>query len=148
MSDTDPLAFKVLNEIGIIDQLATSAFTDVLPRGMSVAQFTVLNHFVRLGHTSRSPTQLASAFQISRPTMTNTLARMERAGLVTIAPDPEDGRSKRVALTAAGHTMREDCLALLSGPLAAMQAHVPADLIAELAPRLARLREIMDQMRD
>lgn len=148
MTTTDPLAFKVLNEIGIIDQLASHAFTQVLPRGMTIAQFTVLNHFVRLGHEFRTPAQLANAFQVTRPTISNTLARMERAGLVAIVPDPDDGRGKRVSITEKGHAMRDDCIARLGKPLADMQARVPNELIEKLDPLLTQLREILDQMRD
>ena len=148
MNPSTPLPFEVLNEVGIIDQLATTAFTQVLPRPMTVAQFGVLNHFVRLGHEYRTPAQLASAFQVSRPTMSNTLARLERGGLVDIAPDPDDGRGKRVSITAKGRAMRDDCIARLAGPLAELEAQVPRELFEQLQPLLARLRKIMDAMRD
>jgi len=148
MTTSDPLAFKVLNEIGIIDQLASHAFTQVLPRNMTIAQFSVLNHFVRLKHRWRTPAQLASAFQVSRPTMSNTLARLERARLVQIEPDPDDGRGKRVSITDRGREMREDCIARLGVPLAKMQSQVPSELIEKLDPLLTELREILDQMRD
>lgn len=148
MSSDDPLAFRVLNEVGIIDQLASHAATQALPRAMTSAQFGVLNHFVRLGHEFRTPAQLASAFQVSRPTMSNTLARLERGGFVAITPDPDDGRGKRVSITAKGRAMREDCIARLAEPLAEMNAQVPRELLEELLPRLARLREILDRMRD
>ena len=148
MTSPDPLAFKVLNEIGIIDQLASHAFTQVLPRSMTVAQFSVLNHFVRLEHDWRTPAQLASAFQVARPTMSNTLARLERAGLVEVSPDPDDGRGKRISITDKGRKMREDCIERLGEPLARMQDQVPSELIAKLDPLLTQLREILDQMRD
>lgn len=148
MSSDDPLAYTVLNEIGIIDQLATSAFTQVLPRPMTPAQFGVLNHFVRLGHDWRTPAQLASAFQVSRPTMSNTIARLERSGLVAIAADPEDGRGKRVSITSAGRAMREDCIARLAEPLARLEGKIPAEIFAKLAPLLAQLRSVMDEMRN
>ena len=57
MNPPDPLPFEVLNEVGIIDQLASTAFTRVLPRPMTIAQFSVLNHFLRLGHAWRTPAQ-------------------------------------------------------------------------------------------
>ena len=148
MNPDDPLIFKVFNEIGIIDQLTTHAFTQVLPRGMSVAQFSVLNHFVRLGHDFRSPAQLAEAFQVARPTMSNTLARMERAGLIAIEPNPDDGRAKRVSLTERGKTVREDCLLRLHAPLKEVEQKVPGELFEQLDPLLTQMREILDQMRD
>ena len=43
----DPLAFRVMNEIGIISQLGATLFERVMPDGMTLAQFTVLNRFVQ-----------------------------------------------------------------------------------------------------
>ena len=45
---------------------------------------------------------LAQFAAVEQPTMANTLARMERDGLVTTRPDPRDGRSRLVELTPLG----------------------------------------------
>ncbi len=148
MTSRDTLAFGVFTEIGIIDQLASHAFTQVLPRSISIAQFGILNHFVRLGHDYRTPAQLAEDFQVSRPTMSNTLSRLERSGLVEIMANPDDGRGKRVSITDKGRTMREQCIAGLAGPVADMNAQVPPELLEKIHPLLTQLREIMDQMRN
>ncbi len=148
MTDDDPLAFEVFNEIGIINQLTTAAFAAVLPKGMTIAQFTVLNHFVRLELEAQSPAKLASAFQITRPTMTSTLARMEKAGLVTIKADPADGRGKLVSLTAGGREMRTECLRCLAGPMAEAQAVLPEAVLKQLLPLLRDVREKLDRLRD
>lgn len=46
--------------------------------------------------------QLAQSATVEQPTMANTLARMERDGLVVRRPDPADGRSSLVSLTPLG----------------------------------------------
>ena len=46
--------------------------------------------------------QLAQSATVEQPTMANTLARMERDGLVIRRPDPADGRSSLVSLTPLG----------------------------------------------
>jgi DNA-binding MarR family transcriptional regulator len=148
VSNNDPLAFQVFNEIGIINQLTQASFAAVLPKGMTIAQFTVLNHFIRLGHDQQSPAQLASAFQITRPTMTSTLARMEKAGLVAIKPDPSDGRGKLVSVTAAGRGMRELCLQRLGAPLADADAVLSPEVLEALLPLLRDVRAKLDQLRD
>ena len=148
MSGRDPLAFQVFTEIGIINQLAQAGFAAVLPKGMTMAQFIVLNHFVRLGHDEQSPAQLASAFQITRPTMTSTLARMEKSGLVAIRPDPEDGRGKLVSVTAAGREMRDLCLQRLRAPLADADAVLSPETLAALLPLLREVRVKLDRLRD
>ena len=144
----DPPVFQLFNEIGIINQLSTRMFERALPKGMTQAQFTVLNHFVRLGLEEKSPAELASAFQITRPTMTSTLARMERAGLVAIKADPRDGRAKRVSLTERGRTMREVCVAAAAGLVPVVGSLMTNAELAGILPVLTRLRRELDRMRD
>ena len=97
----DLVFFKVFNEIGIIHQLGSTAFEKTLPDGLKISQFSVLNHFVRLGDDS-TPLQLANAFQVTKGAMTNTLKRLLDRELITIRPDPKDGRRKRVFITEKG----------------------------------------------
>ncbi|WP_374137272.1 MULTISPECIES: MarR family winged helix-turn-helix transcriptional regulator [unclassified Sphingomonas] len=145
---TDPAAFEFFNEIGIIDQLAGTIFERAMPQGLTRAQFTVLNHFVRLGHKERSPAQLASAFQVTRPTMTSTLARMARDGLVVIRDDPADGRAKLVSITDKGRAAREAAIAAMA-PLAPMlDAVIDPDELAAMLPVLRRVRIALDAARD
>ncbi len=68
--------FELFNEIGIIDQLTNNAFNRCMPLGLSVAHFSVVNHLTRLGD-GRTPVSLARAFQVTKPTMTSTLTRLE-----------------------------------------------------------------------
>lgn len=144
----DGLAFELFNEIGIIDQLAGAALERALPRGMTRAQFTVLNHFVRLKHSERSPAQLASAFQVTRPTMTSTLTRMERSGLISIRPDPDDGRGKLVSLTEKGRTVRETCLVSIAGLLPEAVAIIGEEQLPGLVALLRKLRIALDEARN
>lgn len=143
-----PLAFEVFNEIGIIDQLAGNLFTSVLPASMTQAQFTVLNHFVRLGVIEKSPADLANAFQLTRPTMTSTLSRMERAGLVRIRPDPADGRAKLVSITTEGRAMRDSCIAALLPLLPMIDSVVSSAELSAVLPALRKIRIKLDALRD
>lgn len=148
MSATDdPLAFQVFNEIGIIEQLARNRVERILPAGLTLSQFSVLNHFVRLGD-ERSPAWLANAFQVTRPTMTNTLQRLEAAGLVSIRADPADGRAKIVSISAAGRAMRQECMAAQAPLLAELNGLLPYDDLVELLPRLRKVRQLLDKARD
>src|SRR6266849_4446748 len=92
----DPIAFRVMNEIGIIDQLGSTLFERSMPFGLTLPQFVVLNHFVRVGG-DRSPVELASAIQVTKATMTSTLQRLQRKGFVTSVPDATAGRLKRMS---------------------------------------------------
>jgi DNA-binding MarR family transcriptional regulator len=142
----DPLAFRVFNEIGILEHLSRMMFERVMPDGLTVAQFGVLNHFVRLGG-ERSPARLAAAFQVTKPTMTSTLQRLERAGLVTVKPDPKDRRAKVVAITEKGLATRQACIAALQPVLAQLGSLVPEGDLAALLLGLTRLRQTLNAER-
>lgn len=143
---SDRVAFRVMNEIGIIDQLGTTLFERAMPHGLTLPQFIVLNHFVRLGG-ERTPLELAEAIQVTKATMTSTLHRLTAKGFITSAPDPLDGRSKRIALTPAGRSARDDAIASIGHHLAAMESEIGlADLAAAL-PLLVKLRTFLDRRR-
>ena len=145
----DPLrlVFAVFNEIGIVNQLASARFTRVLPGGLQLSQFSVLNHFVRLGG-ARSPVELARAFQVTKGTMTNTLQKLEAAGLVAVAPDPRDGRAKRVTITEEGRAMREAAIEALRPEVDVLARRLDLAALAAILPELRRLRETLDKARE
>jgi DNA-binding MarR family transcriptional regulator len=53
-------------------------------------------------HGPLTPSELADAERVKRPTATRFVHCLEQAGLVSRDPDPEDGRSYRVAVTPTG----------------------------------------------
>jgi DNA-binding MarR family transcriptional regulator len=142
----DPLLFRFLNEVGIIDQLARAKLESVLPDGLKISQFLVLNHLARLSG-DWSPVRLANAFQVTKGAITNTLRRLESRGFVTIAPDPHDGRGKLVSLTAAGRKMREKCVRSVGPTLQDLEAAFGEKRFAEALPLLEEVRKYLDEHR-
>ena len=51
------------------------------------------------------PTELTSALMLTSSGTTKRLDRLERAGLITRMPDPEDRRGTLITLTPAGHRL-------------------------------------------
>ena len=142
---TDPPSFQLFTELGIITQLATTRFERALPEGLTVSQFGVLNHFVRLGG-SYSPSDLARAFQVSQGAMTNTLGKLTTKRLVRTRANPEDGRGKMVSITRRGRAVRERSIEAAIEAMRDVDAFVQEDL-AQLLPRLHRLRSYLDDHR-
>jgi DNA-binding MarR family transcriptional regulator len=140
------LYFQLFNEIGIIAQLSANRFERVLPRGMTLAQFSLLNHCVRLGD-GWTPARLAAAFQVTRGTMTSTLQKLEAKGFIRVDPDADDARSKRVFLTPAGKQARDASLKALAPELAQLPEGFPPELTVEILPALERLRIWLDTHR-
>ena len=149
MKDSSPgaLVFQLFNEIGIIDQLATARFARVLAPDLNPSEFGVLNHFVRLPG-EKSPTRLAKAFQMTKPSMTAILTKLARKGYVEVKGSEADRRRKIVTITAAGTAARERGVAAI-GPLAefVLQNQDIAQL-EKILPTLQALREFLDAERN
>jgi DNA-binding MarR family transcriptional regulator len=146
--DFTTIAYVFFNEIAIIDQLGRNRFERVLPDGLSMAGFSLLNHFVRLNKSQEAPSQLAKAFQVTKGAMTNTIHRLAALGLVTILADPRDGRGKLVSITEAGRAAREDAIARLAPSLQQLAGLIDPKELETLVPSLMKLRAILDASRD
>ena len=74
------------------------------PLGLSRAQYLALSElWLEDGLTQRL---LAERVGVEQATMANTLARMERDGLIERKPNPDDGRSQQIWLTQAAHRLQ------------------------------------------
>jgi DNA-binding MarR family transcriptional regulator len=144
--EPDPV-FAVFTEIGIIHQLSQTALERALPDGLRMAHFGVLTHFVRRGG-QQSPTQLASAFQVTKGAMTNTLKRLSTRGLVSITTDPDDGRGKQVQITPAGKAMHRRALTAISPLMQSTLLDFTTEAFEAALPFLSQLRETLDTARD
>ena len=144
---SDPVAFRVMNEIGIIDQLGTTMFERAMPHGLTLPQFIVLNHFVRLGG-ERTPHALADAMQVTKATMTSTLQRLASKNFISTAPDEHDGRSKRIAITQLGKVARDDAIAAITHHLSDMSREIGTTQFEAALPFLVQLRCFLDKRRN
>jgi len=140
------LTFGVMTEIGIIAQLSAAAFESAMP-GWTVGQFGVIQSMIRRGD-GRTPLELARAFQQPKTTMTHTLQMLERRGLIRLDPNPADGRSKLVRLTAAARPWHARAMAIVATQQAALHERLAPGTLEALLPHLAHLRAVMDAMRD
>ena len=149
MSESDPnrLVFTLFNEIGIINQLSTARFARVLAPDLNPSEFGVLNHFARLGD-GKTPTYLAKAFQMTKPSMTAILAKLERKGYVSITGSQEDRRRKIVTLTEAGRSARDRGIEAMAPLAAIVLESQDISSLQGLLPQLQALREFLDQERN
>lgn len=141
------LMFGFFNEIGIIAQLSGNAFEKVMTGGMTLSQFSVLNHLARLGG-DRTPLQIARAMQVTKGTMTNTLGHLERAGHISVRPDERDGRSKRIDITPSGLAARNTAIAALMPELGWLAERISLEDMAAAMPLLEQVRKILDERRN
>ncbi|PZQ97735.1 MAG: MarR family transcriptional regulator [Cereibacter sphaeroides] len=140
MSDkTEDIAIALFSELLIADQLARSRISKVLPKGMELSQFSVLNHLAGVGE-ERSPAQLARAFHVTRGAMTNTLAKLEWAGYVHIRPDWDDARRKFVAISPAGWSARNAAVQAIAPLISDIVQALGTDRLRTMLPILRLLR--------
>ncbi|WP_411889510.1 MarR family winged helix-turn-helix transcriptional regulator [Yoonia sp. SDW83-1] len=146
MSETSSnLAVSLFSEILAVDQLARASVARVLPKGMELSHFSVLNHLAHAG-AERSPAQLAKTFHLTRGAMTNTLHKLEWAGWVHIRPDWDDARRKMVAISPSGQAAREAALAAIAPVIAEVVGKVGEDKVRIALPVLREMRLKLSQI--
>ncbi|MBY6217931.1 MarR family winged helix-turn-helix transcriptional regulator [Qipengyuania aquimaris] len=135
----DPLAVRTMLEINVIAHLADRIFARSLEDGMTTAQYGVLNRLARLSLTE-TVGELAAAFHVSAPTMSSTVAQLQRKGLVELRPSKEDRRRKYVVLTNDGAATRERGVDKQVDLLGRLEELVGEDDWETIYPILNRLR--------
>lgn len=91
-----------------------------------------------------TPSSLAEAERVQRPTATRIVAKLEERGLVSRASDPDDGRVSRVEITREGRALLRKIRSRKSEYLAKrLRTLTPAEqaTLAEAATLLERLLE-------
>ena len=138
--DVSPLeVFSRVSRVAVYaDRVRRDAFD---AHGLEPWGFDVLAALRRAGSPyALSPTALIRSTLVTSATMTHRIDRLESAGLVTRAPDPDDRRGVRVALTDAG---RERVDAALEDLVRAEDALLAGVSPAERSALAALLRRIL-----
>jgi MarR family transcriptional regulator for hemolysin len=139
----------VLTTPGHLISLAARGFTRLSearlkPLGFGVGHLPVL---VAL-RDGRASTQrdLARFAKIEQPPMAQMLDRMARDGLIERAPDPADGRSRRITLTDTAQARLPEAIAVLLAGNAEVLAGFTAEEAATLTGLLTRLIGNLDRV--
>lgn len=146
MSDpTQNLAVTLFSEILAVEQLARSSVAKVLPKGMELSHFSVLNHLAHAG-SERSPAQLARTFHLTKGAMTNTLGKLEWNGWVHVRPDWDDARRKMVAISPSGLAARDAALAAIGPVIVDVVDKVGSDKVRAALPVLREMRQSLSKV--
>jgi DNA-binding MarR family transcriptional regulator len=94
-----------------VSQLYDSALT---PAALTVTQFALLTELLRRGDKPPSVTELATAMVMDRSGLGHTLHPLQRDGLIALAVDHRDARSRQVVLTVRGKARQQKAAALWS----------------------------------
>jgi DNA-binding MarR family transcriptional regulator len=98
-------------------------------------------------HGPLTPSELAEIERVQRPTATRTLRVLCEAGLVERTPDPADGRSALVSVTAAGRERLRRLRGRKNAYLARRMRDLPVEDLQTLDRAAAVLERILEEER-
>ena len=140
MDSENSLAVSLFGEILALDQLVRNRLAKVLPKGMELSHFSVLN---QLSHTKteRTPAQIAKSFRVTRGAITNTLNKLELSGYIHVRPDWDDARRKMVSISPAGVVARNNALAAVTPIINELIIEMGEERLKAIVPILRDLRQ-------
>ena len=140
MDNENSLAVSLFGEILALDQLVRARLAKVLPKGMELSHFSVLN---QLSHTKieRTPAQIAKSFRVTRGAITNTLNKLELSGYIHVRPDWDDARRKMVSISPAGIVARNNALTAVTPIINELISEMGEERLKAIVPILRDLRQ-------
>ena len=143
MNNENSLAVPLFGEILALDQLMRNRLAKVLPKGMELSHFSVLN---QLSHTKieRTPAQIAKSFRVTRGAITNTLNKLELSGYIHVRPDWEDARRKRISISPAGMIARNNALTAVTPIIEDLARDMGEGRLKAIVPILRELRQKLE----
>ena len=140
MDNENSLAVSLFGEILALDQLVRARLAKVLPKGMELSHFSVLN---QLSHSKieRTPAQIAKSFRVTRGAITNTLNKLELSGYIHVRPDWDDARRKMVSISPAGIVARNNALAAVTPIINELISEMGEERLKAIVPILRDLRQ-------
>jgi DNA-binding MarR family transcriptional regulator len=115
----------------MLDGLTDRGFDDLDAAHLAVFQYP--------GPQGARPSELAAQLRISKQALNYLLGELERLGYLERRPDPDDLRSKRIALTRRGETVVQ----VIRETVAALEREWEAELGAK---RFAQLRTLLEEL--
>ena len=98
-------------------------------------------------HGPMTPSELADAERIKRPTATRIVARLSEAGLIDRAADPSDGRCSLISITPEGSEHLRTLRRRKDAYLAQRLAELPERDVATLRRAAAILERMLEEGR-
>ena len=140
MDSENSLAVSLFGEILALDQLVRNRLAKVLPKGMELSHFSVLN---QLSHTKteRTPAQIAKSFRVTRGAITNTLNKLELSGYIHVRPDWDDARRKMLSISPAGIVARNNALTAVTPIINELVSEMGEERLKAIVPILRELRQ-------
>lgn len=140
--------FRIVNWIGIIDQLATTKANRVLrDHDLPMPQFIMLNHFSHRPEEGKTAAGIARAMQQLPPAVTKTTQKLVAKGYLREVASAQDARSKLLFVTARGRAAHGRAIAAVLPILEPAFADWPEADLEQFWRYLDRLKIWFDENR-
>ena len=134
------------NHLGHRIRILSQAIRQAIDRKLLDLELTgqqsfVLHFLSEQKNTVVYPKDIERRFNLTHPTVSGLLQRLEAKGFLTCTPDPDDRRYKRVALTKRGVECQEEIYRHIVSMEQAMTAGMSAEDVETLTRLLDRAAE-------
>ena len=148
----DPLygtaeVFAYFSEISRTAQLAEALLGKAIPDGLHRSHFFIINHLAR-GGDGQQPVQIAAAMQVTKATMSHSLAVLEKRGFIVTIRCDLDARSKNVYVTEAGRKIQAQTVRAVIRMFGSFLRKDDFQMMGEALPRLLSIRKRLDENRN
>lgn len=124
----------------LLEQTARAVYDARGPKVIHAGQWAVLRYLARAGRQARTVGGVATYLGVTHAPASRAVASLARKEYVTVNPDPEDRRVRRVELTASGMAILEqDPVHKLTDAIDALSSEKRKDLATMLETLYARL---------
>lgn len=136
------LISDLLKNVAIIETITQQWLQSHMPGNMQYSHYAVLGYLLK-NPAGSSPANLADAFRVKRPSMTNTLNKLEKMRYITLEADPSDGRAKIVCATDRGASAHQTASQALLPVYTEAANAIGDDVLKDLCPQLKMVSQII-----
>ena len=105
----------------LLEQVCRNVYPERGPNVIQPAQWPYLRYFDRAGEANSTVSGIATFFGITKGPASRAVAALERRGLLTSMPNPDDGRSQIYALSQKGrNALEQDPLRRLAAAISSL----------------------------
>lgn len=137
-------AFAFFTEACETVQLSEAMLDRCIPDELHRSHFYIVNHLVRKGD-GQTPLQITSAMHVTKATVSNSLAVLEKRGFIETRPSATDARSKQVFLTESGREFQKQAIGTLTRLFGSFLREEDYRIMGEALPSLVTIRKLLDR---
>ena len=139
--------FAYFNEACQTTQLSEALMDSCLPDELHRSHFYILNFLARGGDGAK-PLQITAAMQVTKTTISHSLAVLEKKGFIETRQSTTDARSKQVFITQAGRELQANAVTELTTLFGTILGKEDYRIMGEALPSLIAIRKRLQESSD